>query len=210
MERPGRFGRPQQHAPEVSGPILLAFHEGVHVRPVVILATAALAALTLATATLQPIFAAAPPPVAPNGAALTQSNQTLDAMAARINQDIHALDGDDSDYGGHRIAAIARMQVAHREIAAAEQYAIAHGRGAGAANPGGAAPMEGTGVQRQQGQSDANIEAVKNDLQVVLNQVNADSQDYGGHRVNAARALEDAIADLGKALEYRRTHAPGA
>ena len=147
--------------------------------------------------------------LAQTAAQQAQSNQSLDQIAARINQDISALNGDDTDYGGHRIAAIKQMQIAHNQIQAAEQYAATHGKGANAANPGSAVAMAGGGVRRQQGQSDQNIAAVKTDLQAVLNQLNADSADYGGHKGNAATALGNAITELGKAQAYRQTHAPG-
>ena len=132
----------------------------------------------------------------------------LDGVANRINQDIAALNGDDTDYGGHRIRAIGLMRRAHNQIAAAERFAATHGMGMGAANPGGAVPMAEGGVRRQQGSSDENIIAVQNDLRALVNQMRSGMDDYGGHRTDAANALMGAVDELGAALAYRRGQAP--
>ncbi len=90
------------------------------------------AAVLAAAMAFQPVAAGA------QAAGQVQSNQSVGEMAARIDQDISALNGDDTDYGGHRLKAIAQMQKAHNALAAAEQYATSHGMGAGASMFGAA------------------------------------------------------------------------
>ena len=162
----------------------------------------------LGAATLAAALAFQPASAGAQTAGQVQSNQSMDQMAARINQDISALNGDDTDYGGHRLKAIAQMQKAHKALAAAEQYAMSHGMGAGAANPGAAVGTAGGGVRRQQGQSDANMQAVSNDLQTVISQLRADAADYGGDKTTAVNALETAVTELGLGLQYRQQHPP--
>ena len=135
-----------------------------------------------------------------------QSNQALDSIANRINQDIAALVGDDTDYGRHRVRAIGLMRRAHGAIAAAEEYAASHGAGAGAVNPGAADAARGGVVRRPQASSAENIVAVRNDLQALVNEMRATPEDYGGHRTAAANDLATAVVELGNALEYRQTH----
>jgi hypothetical protein len=165
----------------------------------VVIGTLGAAAIAAAMA-FQPVAAGA------QAAGQVQSNQSVGQMAARINQDISALNGDDTDYGGHRLKAIAQMQKAHNALAAAEQYAASHGMGAGASNVGAAVGTAGGGVRRQQGQSDANMQAVSSDLQTVINQLNADSADYGGDKTTAIKALQTAVTEIGLGLQYRQQH----
>jgi hypothetical protein len=149
----------------------------------------------------------------PRDAALAQnqaqSNYSLDALANRINQDISSLNGDRTDYGGHRLEAIRFMQISHNQIAAAEQFAAANGHVANAMNPGQAVAMAPGGERRPQAGSDENMVYVQNDLRGIASQMNGDSYDYGGHKSKALEALNNAVNSLEQALQYRRTHAPG-
>jgi hypothetical protein len=140
---------------------------------------------------------------------LAQSNQNLDALANRINEDIASLNGDRTDYGGHRLEAIRFMQIAHNQIAASEQFAAANGHAANAMNPGQAVAMAPGGQRRPQAGSDENIVYTQNDLRGIMSQMNSDSYDYGGHKAKAVNALNNAVTSLEQALQYRRTHAPG-
>jgi len=135
-----------------------------------------------------------------------QSNQLLDSIANRINQDIDALNADDADYGGHRVKAMGHMRRAHREIKAAEDFAMAHGIGGGAVDPGLAANIAKGGVRRPQVGSDENLAAIQRDVQGLVGQIRSGADDYGGHRTAAANLLEGAAYELGLALQYRQTH----
>ncbi len=138
-----------------------------------------------------------------------QSNSTLDSMANRINQDISSLNGDRTDYGGHRVEGIRLMQIAHNQIRASEQFALQSGHGVAAMNPGASTALAGGGERRPQAGSDENIVYIQNDLRGIVSQMAADAYDYGGHKTNAVNALNNAVAELERALQYRRTHAPG-
>jgi hypothetical protein len=149
----------------------------------------------------------------PRDAALAQSqaqsNRNLDALANRINDDIVSLNGDTTDYGGHRLEAIHFMQVAHNQIGASERFAAANGHTANAMGPGQAVAAAAGGQRRPQAGSNENIVYVQNDLRGIMSQMNSDSYDYGGHKARAVDALNNAINSLEQALQYRRTHAPG-
>ncbi len=149
----------------------------------------------------------------PRDAALAQSqaqsNHSLDALAQRINDDIVSLNGDTTDYGGHRVEAIRFMQIAHNQIAASEQFAAANGHTANAMSPGQAVAQANGGQRRPQAGSNENIVYVQNDLRGIMSQMNSDSYDYGGHKTKSVNALNNAVNSLEQALQYRRTHAPG-
>jgi len=153
------------------------------------------------------MFAVTQAPAFAQVAGQAQSNQLLDNIANRINQDIEALNADDADYGGHRVHAMGFMRRAHREIKAAEDFALSRGgMGAGAYDPGMAATIAKGGVRRPQVGSDENVAAIQRDLQELVGQVRSGADDYGGHRTAASNFLQNAAYELGAALQYRQTH----
>ena len=57
--------------------------------------------------------------------------------------------------------------------------------------------------------SDQNIRREFRRLEQVIDGLQRDQRDYGGHRVQAIQALQQARQQLEEALEYDRTHGPG-
>jgi hypothetical protein len=57
--------------------------------------------------------------------------------------------------------------------------------------------------------SDQNIRREYRRLEQVIDGLQRDQRDYGGHRVQAIQALQQARQQLDEALEYDRTHGPG-
>jgi hypothetical protein len=57
--------------------------------------------------------------------------------------------------------------------------------------------------------SDQNIRREYRRLEQVIDGLQRDQRDYGGHRVQAIQALQQARTQLDEALEYDRTHGPG-
>jgi hypothetical protein len=57
--------------------------------------------------------------------------------------------------------------------------------------------------------SDRNLRNEMRRLEQVIDMLNRDQRDYGGHRVQAIQALQQARQQLEDALEYDRTHGSG-
>jgi hypothetical protein len=57
--------------------------------------------------------------------------------------------------------------------------------------------------------SDQNIRREYRRLEQVIDGLQRDQRDYGGHRAQAIQDLQQARAQLDEALEYDRTHGPG-
>lgn len=57
--------------------------------------------------------------------------------------------------------------------------------------------------------SDQNLRREMRRLEQVIDMLNRDQHDYGGHRVQAIQDLQRARQQLEDALEYDRTHGPG-
>jgi hypothetical protein len=129
----------------------------------------------------------------------TQSNQNMDAMAARINQNISLLKQGTHDYGGHRAAAMRSMKDAVDSLGTALQD---KGVAGSAVPTSETAPNSGPDLS--QAQSDQNIMAVQNDLKGIIGQLQADGGGYGGNRNQAVQSLTTAINELGLALQYRQ------
>ena len=142
------------------------------------------AALVAATCAL-PLAASAQ-----NTAAIASASQQV---AALIGQ----LQGDDTDYGGHRVAAIGQMKKAEKQLVAAEQYAASHNYGPNmlTSMPQVAA---GTGGNPHDNQavSNSNMAQVQSSLNALVSQLQSDGKDYGGHRLDAIKALQTASNDL--------------
>ena len=67
------------------------------------------------------------------------------------------------------------------------------------------APMYQRGGQG----SDRNLRNERRRLEVVIDALQRDRHDYGGHREQAVDLLQRARQQLDEALEYDRTHGPG-
>lgn len=57
--------------------------------------------------------------------------------------------------------------------------------------------------------SDQNIRREYRRLEQVIDGLQRDQRDYGGHRAQAIQNLQQARQQLDEALEYDRTHGPG-
>jgi membrane protein implicated in regulation of membrane protease activity len=79
--------------------------------------------------------------------------------------------------------------------------------GAGAAYTTGAQAQTVAAVRGERG-SAANIMRVRRRLETLIDQLQRDEHDYGGHRVAAIDAMQQARGQLDEALEYDRAH-PG-
>lgn len=77
--------------------------------------------------------------------------------------------------------------------------------GAGAAFTGSARAQTVPALRRE-GASARNIVYVRRRLEALMDQLQRDERDYGGHRVAALSDLQQAREQLDEALEYDRSH----
>jgi hypothetical protein len=176
---------------------------------------AALAAGTLSAAGAQtaPYPGTAPVPVVQprpyNGGSGRQyeSNLNIEKAARRVGGMIAKLEHDARDYGGHRVTAISDLTNAHNELLAAEQFAQSHGY------PPPAEPQHvnhgnggGKGERRSVPQSNYQIEKVQVAVQRMIEHLQQDTKDYGGHRVAAINWLNQANSELGIAVQWEQSH----
>ncbi len=61
-------------------------------------------------------------------------------------------------------------------------------------------------LERNQGASDASLHSVRLRLELAINNLEHDRRDYGGHRVNAIKAMNTAHTELLAAEQYARSH----
>lgn len=134
-----------------------------------------------------------------------RSDQNLMHVHRRLDGAIDQLSHDRSDYGGHRVSAINDLQNARNELVAAEQYAINTDHD----NPScfrAGGPTGGSDYNwgdRGQGNSNRNLLGVRRWVENMIDQLQRDQRDYGGHRVNALNDLRQARNELIAAERYR-------
>lgn len=112
-----------------------------------------------------------------------QSNFTMRTARAEITGIIAELQTEQTDYGGHRIAAIAKYQQALDEVAAAIKIRDAD-------TPG-------------QRASDLVLRQAESQTESLIGSLQAAVADYGGHRVKAIADLKGAVTELNLALATR-------
>lgn len=78
---------------------------------------------------------------------------------------------------------------------------------AGAFAQTGPAPAQGVMVRGQHG-SNHNLRSERRRLERIIDSLQHDDRDYGGHRARAIQLLQQARAELDAALQYDRDH-PG-
>lgn len=136
-----------------------------------------------------------------------RSGHSIGHVRRHLDGTIDRLQHDRHDYQGHRVAAIADLQQARTELLAAEQFSVntTHDS-AGCFKAGG--PTGGSdqnwGMRGQQG-SNTNLMRVRHSIEVMIDNLQRDQRDYGGHRVAAIADLQRARAEL----EQARDVAPG-
>ncbi len=133
------------------------------------------------------------------------SNASLWHVHRRLDGAIDQLQHDQRDYAGHRVAAINDLQSARGQIVAAEQYAVSVDHD----NPAcfrASGPTGGSDVNwgmRGQGGSNSNVTNVRRWVENMIDQLQSDQRDYGGHRVAAINAMQAARTQL---IAAERSH----
>lgn len=134
------------------------------------------------------------PGVAPGVA----SDSNIRYTRAYIARGIDMLQNDRSDYGGHRLAAIAAMQNADADLLAALR--VDH---AGESVPTVQALAVPSDYLNSQRASNRNIAYSRTYVEHAMAMLNNDQHDYNGYRAKAVQQLGIAHAQLIAALQYR-------
>jgi hypothetical protein len=109
------------------------------------------------------------------------SNRSLRSAYGSVAEMIDELGLDQHDYAGHRVAAIGGLQAAKAQLLAGLQYRDQSERG--------------------QAGSDASMRYASGEVDRLVKRLQADTDDYGGHREQAITDLNNALQDLQQALE---------
>jgi protein-tyrosine-phosphatase len=164
--------------------------------------TGKIAAAAAAIALAALIGQIAPAAAGPSDSNMAYVSRYVDRAAAALQQDQH-------DYHGHRVAALADISRARADIASALAYDNSHDRytltAAAMANASAEAAFE-----RSQAGSDRNLNYVRTYLERAIAMLRNDNHDYGGYRVKAIADLEAARDQIGTALRQDvKTEQPG-
>lgn len=154
-----------------------------------ILAITLFAALSLGALIPAKSFAAVPP---------QQSDNNLRWARAHVERDIDMLQRDQRDYGGHRVKAIEDFQSARTQLTLGLTYDGSHDYSI----PMPVVPNFAVSNNR----SDANLLYVRADVEHVLDVLQRDNTDYGGHRVAAIALLQQGRQQILAALAWDRNH----
>jgi len=136
------------------------------------------------------------------------SDQNLRYTRAYIERSLDMLSHDQSDYGGHRVAAIGDLNTAKADLTSALQFDT---------NPDDRvvptalrpADTDIAAFERGQFASNENIEHTRTIVERSIAMLQQDAHDYGGFRVKAIGALSAARDQLTDALQYFSAHGNG-
>jgi hypothetical protein len=134
------------------------------------------------------------------------SNGNLAFVHHRLDGAIDQLQHDQRDYGGHRVDAVNDLQNARVQLVEAERWAMNNDR-ENAACTRAYGPAGGTDVNwgtRRDAGSDRDLRYVSSWIDRMIDQLQRDQHDYGGHRIAAINAMQAARAQLADAQRYDR------
>lgn len=151
---------------------------------------AALAGVAMGLATASQVLAAVGP---------RQSDNNLRWARYRIEENLDMLQRDRHDYNGYRVRAIAKLQGAREQINLALRYDRQ-------ADWAAAATATRTSVNGPDNGSDRNLLVVRRNVEHIIDRLQRDNHDYGGHRVAAIGLLQQAREMLTIALRYDNRH----
>ena len=131
------------------------------------------------------------------------SDQNLRWARNRVERDLDQLMRDQKDYGGHRGKAIADFQAARHQLLMGLGYdngrdyvpnALMNSNSR--VNP----------TENPCGRSDVNLISVRRDVEHVIDVLQHDNGDYGGHRVAAISDLQQGREQIVLAIQWDSTH----
>jgi hypothetical protein len=145
-------------------------------------------------------------PVGSHSPAITgrQSDSNLRWARRRVEENIDMLQHDRSDYGGYRVKALALFQQAREQLTLGLKFD--NGREDVAPPAGFLRPDAQMVYLRGQCASDVNLNVVRRNIEHIMDVLQRDKGDYGGHRVAALRQLAAGREMLKDAINYDNTH----
>jgi hypothetical protein len=130
-----------------------------------------------------------------------QSDQGLRWARSRVESDIDMLQRDQHDYDGHRVKAIEAFQDGRNQLDLALAYDRNRGDDSAAAQLASA-----SSALRGQCASDVDLNQVRRDVERVIDVLQRDNSDYGGHRADALALLQQGRQQLVDAIQWDATH----
>ena len=127
-----------------------------------------------------------------------QSDNNLRWARYRVEENIDMLQRDRHDYNGYRVRAISDMQAAREQILLGLGYDRNRDWPAAMAAAPAALSVDNN--------SDRNLVTVRRHVEHIIDMLQRDNHDYGGHRVAAIGDLQRAREDLIVALRYDSRH----
>jgi hypothetical protein len=121
-----------------------------------------------------------------------RSDESLRWARSRVEFDIDMLQRDQHDYDGHRVKAVEALQDGRTQLDLALAY------DAGRESIGPLSPTDVAGLSGFN--SDANLAYVRHDIERVIDALQRDDTDYGGHRTDAIARLQDGRQQIVDAL----------
>lgn len=132
------------------------------------------------------------------------SDSNMRWARTRIEQNIDMLQRDQRDYGGFRASTIASLQEARSQISLGLAYD--NGREDVPPPAGFVRPDTDMYYASSGSASDINLAQVRHNLDNIMDVLQRDNGDYGGHRVAALHLLSQARERLSLGLRSDRSH----
>jgi hypothetical protein len=129
-----------------------------------------------------------------------QSDNSMRWARSRVERDLDMLQRDRRDYNGHRAQAVDDLQDARNQLSLGLSYDNGHDRWQSVPNATMATPAYETWG------SDANLSYVRRDIEQVIDALQRDDGDYGGHRVDAIARLQQGREQIVDALRADGGH----
>jgi hypothetical protein len=161
------------------------------------------------------------------------SNSQIAQCISVLHQTNQMLKGADHDYGGRRVAAMARIAAASHQLKLALEYEHQHenkqatgsGKGQGRPGKGVKAPGGVTGTRtpvvtggaaanggqpEAQALSNSQLGQAIQTLVATRAMLKGADHDYGGHRMKAIKVMGEAVKELKHALVFEKKRGPAA
>jgi len=133
-----------------------------------------------------------------------QSDTNLQWARRRVEENIDMLQRDRHDYGGYRVRAIAQFQQAREQLTLGLKFD--KGRESLMSSSTFARPDAEMVYVRGDCASDVNLNVVRRNIEHIMDVLQHDNGDYGGHRVAALKLLASGREMLKDAIQYDSTH----
>lgn len=129
-----------------------------------------------------------------------QSDSNMRWAGFRLEENNDMLNNDRHDYGGYRVRAIRLFQRARQQITLGLRFDNRTSAATGIRPDSQMVSLRGLCA------SDINLNVVRRNVEHIMDVLQRDNSDYGGHRVAALRLLAAGREMLKDAIQYDATH----